>query len=729
MQLYIKIRRAMMATVFLPIILMADDGGNADLIDPATFPRPSMQAVRITDEIVIDGFIDEPAWMLADSVSDFYQNKPIPGAPVSERTVARLIYDDKYLYISAVCYDSEPDKIIIESLEQEFDSQNSDAFAFALDTFNDRRKGFVFLFNPKGAIKDMQVNNDGAGVNRAWEGIVYPSARIFKGGWVLEVAVPFNTLRFEQKEDAQEWGINFMRRIRRNNEDAYWAPMETHDLLIRINKVGSLKGLADIAPSRNLSIKPFVISDRPLDKAGTKSDDIGVDLKYGLTSSLTLDLTYNTDFSQVEADDERINLTRFPLFFPEKRDFFLENSDIFTFGDIRKYGYRLSPGRYTRDFFLFHSRRIGLSDGQRIPILGGGRLSGNIGGTEIGILNMTTERAGDQLSQNFGVLRLRRPILEKSNLGVMIVNQSDGQNQNQNVGVDANFELFKRLVIYSYHAWTLGEGDGIDNSASRIAVAWRDTFWNTGFYLKRAGELFDPQVGYIKRSNINESYGTIGFHKRYRNRPILEINPYVEANQVERSDGHLETRNLSLGLDVLFLNGAKLMSKLNSNFEDVPYSFVLYGSTVTEGDYSFNGYSSHFISNQSLPISATIGFSGGGFYGGTNNSTTFKAKLRKDYRFSLEVGVQRNEIRLGGISTLASTYSAKFKFNLSTTLLNSLYMQYNEADKRLITNARINIIHAPLSDLFLVYSELLDMSNSNKRTGYVALKFTKLFGI
>jgi len=724
-----KIIQAIKVTVFLPNLLMSDARGDADIINSATFPRPSIQAVRINDEIIINGFLDEPAWMLADSVTEFYQNKPIPGAPVSERTVARVIYDDKFLYISAVCYDSEPDKIIVESLEQEFDSQNSDAFAFALDTFNDKRRGFVFLFNPKGAIKDMQVNNDGAGVNRAWEGIVYPGARIFDGGWVVEVAVPFNTLRFEEKEHDQDWGINFMRRIRRNNEDAYWAPMETHDLLIRINKVGSLKGLANIAPSRNLSIKPFAVSDRQLNDAGTQSDDIGLDLKYGLTSSLTLDLTYNTDFSQVEADDERINLTRFPLFFPEKRDFFLENSDIFTFGDISKYGYRLSPGRYTRDFFLFHSRRIGLSDGQPIPILGGGRLSGNIGGTEIGILNMTTERRGDQLSQDFGVLRLRRTIFEKSSLGAMIVNRSDNESQNRNVGIDANFELFKRLLIYSYHALTVGEGDGIDNSASRIAVAWRDTFWNTGFYLKRAGESFDPQVGYIKRSNVNESYGTIGFHKRYRNRPILEINPYLEGNQIERSDGHLETQNISIGLDVVFLNGARLMSKLNKNFEDVPYSFELYGSTVTEGDYNFNGYSSHFISNQSLPISASIGFSGGGFYGGKNNSTIFKAKLRKDYRFSLEVGAQRNEIRLGAMSTLANTYSVKFKFNLSTTLLNSVYMQYNEADKRLITNARINIIHAPLSDLFLVYSELLDMSNSNKRTGYVALKFTKLFGI
>ncbi len=259
--------------------LVADGRDDADLIDPVAYPRPSMEAVRIHDEIVIDGFLDEPAWMLADSITDFYQNKPNPGAPVSERTVARVIYDDKNLYISAVCYDSEPDRIVVESLEQEFDSQNSDAFAFVLDTFNDRRNGFGFLFNPKGAIKDMQINNDGAGVNRHWEGVVYPKARIFDGGWVVEVAVPFNTLRFEQKGGVQDWGINFMRRIRRNNEDAYWAPMETHELLIRVNKAGSLKGFENISPSRNLSVKPFVVGERPLDDSGTQSGDVGLDLK------------------------------------------------------------------------------------------------------------------------------------------------------------------------------------------------------------------------------------------------------------------------------------------------------------------------------------------------------------------------------------------------------------------------------------------------------------------
>lgn len=319
--------------------------GSADgLIDLAAFPRPSMTAARISgnEKIVVDGFITERSWSLADSITDFYQNRPSPGSPISERTVARVIYDDKYLYISAICYDSDPSGIVVESLEQDFDSQSSDSFAFILDTFNDRKNAFAFLFNPRGAVKDMQISNDGADVNQAWEGIVYPKTRLFSEGWILELAIPFNTLRFDHKAGEQSWGINFLRRIRRKSEDAYWAPLETHELLIRINKAGTLNGLSDLHASRNLNIKPFAVASAQLNEPSGREADIGIDVKYGVTPSVTLDLSYNTDFSQVEADEERINLTRFPLFFPEKRDFFLENAGIFIFGDISKFNYRMA---------------------------------------------------------------------------------------------------------------------------------------------------------------------------------------------------------------------------------------------------------------------------------------------------------------------------------------------------------------------------------------------------
>ena len=722
-------KMAVAFAVFCFALLRGELGG---VIDLATFPRPTMSATRVngTEEIIIDGFLTEQSWSLADSITDFYQNKPNPGSPISERTVARVIYDDKHLYISAVCYDSHPDRIIVESLEQDFDSRSNDSFAFILDTFNDRKDAFLFLFNSQGAVLDMQISNDGADVNRAWEGIVYPKTRVFSKGWVLELAIPFNTLRFDDNSREQPWGINFLRRIRRKNEDAYWAPVETHELLLRINKAGTLSGLSDLRSSRNLNIKPFALASAQLKEPSRREADIGIDVKYGVTPSLTLDVSYNTDFSQVEADEERINLTRFPLFFPEKRDFFLENAGIFTFGDIRKFNYRMAPNRYGRDFFLFHSRRIGLAGGATIPIIGGGRLSGKLGNYELGVLDMQTADTPSADAANFGVLRLRRNILKNSNVGLMVVNKrSSGTNFNRGYGVDANFQLFRNLLIYSYYAATKDPDTRGINSASRVAVGWRDHFWDASFTYKQVDESFNPEAGFIRRRGVSEVYSTVGIHKRFRNRRLLELNPYAEINQIETLVSVTETRSASVGLDLLFADGSRLINKITNNYEGVLSDFSLYNTAVETGVYRFNSFSSYFTSNRSLPISADLAISGGGFYGGNRRTLMLKVLLRANYRLSAQLGAQRNEIDFSDSNFSADTYSLKLKYNLSTTLLNTLYIQYNAAENSLITNARLNFIHAPLSDLFVVYSEERDLGNPKQSTGYVAIKFTRLFGV
>ena len=721
--------RLLILTVSFPLILFSNGTGD-DLIDPVSFPRPSIEALRISEEITVDGYLNEPAWMLSDSITQFFQTKPYAGAPATEKTTVRTIYDDKYFYVSAICYDSNPAGIIATSLEQDFDSQNTDVFGLSLDTFYDRKSAFIFLFNVNGAIKDLYITNDGAGYNPNWEGIVYRKTRTFEKGWLIEMAIPFTTLRFDKKQKEQNWGINFLRRIRRKTEDVYWSPLQRHERLLKISKAGTLNGLRDIQPSRNLGIKPSVVSDMSLGENSVASGEIGLDAKYGITPSLTLDMTYNTDFSQVEADDERINLTRFPIFFPEKRDFFLENANIFTFGDISKLDYRMAPNRYSREFFLFNSRRIGLEQGAVIPIIGGGRLSGNIGNYEIGALNMQTKGTDLVDPTNFGLFRLRRKILKQSNVGFMMINKSSPVSSvNQSYGVDANFQFFRYLILYAYHARTKEPIPSNQNSASRVAIAWRDQFWNTSFYYKQVGESFNPEVGFIRRTGVNEAYGTLGIHKQLRDHPVYEINPYVEINQIEKPNSEIETQTVSMGLDFIFADGARMMNKIIKNREGVFYAFPLYGVMIDTGDYKFTSYSSYFISNKSRPVSATVGISGGSFYSGTRRSVNFNTEFRIGYRFSMQLKTQRNEISLPGSDFTANTYSAKIKYNHSTTLLNTLFIQYNEADKKLIANARINLIHSPLSDLFVVYSEVRDMENTNDKVGYIAIKITKLFGI
>jgi len=244
--------------VLISSVLLADE----NVINLKTFPRPTMHISPLKGEIELDGHVNESVWMATDSITDFYQSQPNPGHLPTERTVVRLLYDQDFLYVSAILYDSEPDKIIIESLEQDFDSQSSDAFAIMLDTFNDNKSGYAFLFNPAGAIKDMYINNDGTSLNRAWEGIVHPKTSIQPHGWEIELAFPLTSLRFNPSDGEQDWGINFLRRVRRKREDVYWSPIEPFEKLISVSKGGTLKGLRNIQPGRNLQVKPFVIGNQ-----------------------------------------------------------------------------------------------------------------------------------------------------------------------------------------------------------------------------------------------------------------------------------------------------------------------------------------------------------------------------------------------------------------------------------------------------------------------------------
>ncbi len=717
--------------IFLPFLtLFSVLFGGESVINLKTFPRPTMDAVIATGEIIIDGHVNEAAWMAADSITEFYQSQPNPGYPATERTVVRLLYDKEFLYVSAVLYDSEPDKIIIESLEQDFDSQSSDAFAIMLDTFNDDKSGYAFLFNPAGAIKDMYINNDGTSLNRAWEGIVYPRSSIHDYGWEIELAFPLTSLRFNPSDGEQDWGINFLRRVRRKREDVYWSPIEPFEKLISVSKGGTLKGLRNIQPGRNLQVKPFIIGNQIRTEEKTNNGDGGLDVKYSITPSLTLDATYNTDFSQVEADEERVNLTRFPLFFPEKRDFFMENASLFEFGDISNYLYRMGPSRYSRSFTMFHSRRIGLEGGQQIPITGGARLSGKVGNFDVGYINMTAERTDNVPRTQFNVSRVRRNILKKSNMGAILVdrNSSTEDRDHRSMGVDLNLNINK-LLIYSYFAQTENPEIEGDNTAGRVVVAYRDSKWDLSAYYKKVGNAFRPQVGFIQRTNVGESFATVGYHKRYSKGLFLSVNPYVLINQFDNLDRYMESRALKAGLDIQFMSGAMLFSSVTRTEELIKTPFTLYGAEVPADHYSFNNVSLYYRGDRTKFITINGNANFGSYFHGTRNSVGISASIKRGYRFSVDFGLNKNVVKFPDATVNADIYTLKIKYNHSVKLLNKLYFQYNAADEKLVSNFRMNIIHAPLSDLFLVYSNISDLKGDEKDNGMIALKFTKLFAL
>ncbi|MCA9738622.1 MAG: carbohydrate binding family 9 domain-containing protein, partial [Gemmatimonadetes bacterium] len=551
----------------LPDGLRAQAGGvdplPAPVEDPLSLPRPTLQALRTDEPIVLDGRLDEEAWHRADSTDGvFWTTIPRQGHPSRERTVVRVLYDAEKIYIGAMLFDPSPDQLFSAGLEQDFRTENSDMFAFALDTYLDRQNAFMFSVNPAGALFDAQAFNDQAYVNREWEGIVEVSTSVQEWGWIAEVAIPITTLRFDATRPDQTWGVNFSRRIRRFSEDSFWAPLSRQYRLYKMSLAGTLTGLQDLRQGRNLWIKPWSSVGRAEGITHTSADtrvEGGLDLKWGLTPQLTLDATALTDFSQVEVDEQQVNLTRFPLFFPEKRDFFLENDGIFGFQDAQVRNYRLGSG--PSDFKLFHSRRIGLSpEREPLPIGGGARLTGRMGAFDVGLLNMQTRDDPLAEPENFTVVRLRRNLLTSSDVGVMFTNrQTTGGDDayNRAAGVDGNFRFGSTLVNAYFAASDQPDAEG-STMAGKLELAWRSPLWDVSAFGKTVGDGFNPGLGFVSRRAFRQAFVTVGAHPQPDLRGVAEINPYVDASIYTNLDGELETRELTGGVQVSFMNSSTL---------------------------------------------------------------------------------------------------------------------------------------------------------------------------
>ena len=704
-------------------------------VDPETVPRPVARARRATGPMAMDAFLDEPAWNRAEPITGFVQSKPNTGSPASERTVIRILYDDENLYIGATLYEQDPGNISLYSLKRDFPPTDGDILGIALDTYHDRRNAFMFGVNAGGALIDVQTFDNGRDLNFPWDGIVQRAARVHDEGWTLELAIPFSTLRFDPGRPDQTWGLNFVRRIRRNGEDSFWAPLDRRFGLNRMAEAGTLVGLSELSGGLSLQVKPFLLADRSSGDAlaDVRGSDVdaGLDVKYGVSRDLTLDLTYRTDFSQVEVDEEQVNLTRFSLFFPEKRDFFLENAGLFEFGDAREAGYRL--GTAPEDFKLFHSRRIGLVEGRAVPVLGGGRLTGRVGGWGVGLLNMQTRSTSALDPVNFTAIRLRRTVLGSLQLGGIVLNRevtggTDGDEFNRSFGADLHARLWDGLVVQSYLAGTRDGGREGSRHAARVSVAWRDRFLNTSVMYREIGDAFRPQMGYVRRGAIRHGYATIGVHHRRVESLWNELNPFVEMHYITNLESVLETRTGTAGFITNFRDGSRLTFQYNDRFERLLEPFRVLGDhEVATGSYDFGEGSVDFQSSAGRVLSGMIGVSGGGYFHGTRRSVRLGAQWKPSYHVTFDAGAQSNRIDLGSGPFSAEAYSGRVEYAYSTTLFGSGFVQYNGVTEELITNVRLNYIHAPLSDLFLVYTERRDTRTGTVLDRQFAAKLTKLW--
>ncbi|MDE0502522.1 MAG: DUF5916 domain-containing protein, partial [Candidatus Poribacteria bacterium] len=471
------------------------------------------EAHRTSQRIKIDGELGEADWRKAEPIRRFVQIEPDEGKPISQPTEVRILYDSRHLYFGFTCFDNDISKLVANELRRDSRLWENDSVYVLLDTYNDRRGGFFFRVNALGAMQDTSITGSGDTWNNNWDAVWTCRAKISEDRWTAEIAIPFSQLRFT-RSGVMEWGMNLGRKISRNNEEGTWAPVskayrEGGVREFRTANIGSLSGLKGVSPSRHIELLPYVLPGFALsdvDDSQTKRVlDIGLDVKYGITPNLTGDLTFNTDFAQVEADREQINLTRFSLFFPEKRPFFLEGSGFFDFGiSSTAWFHRL----------LFYSRRIGLEEGRAIPIIAGGKVTGKIGEYGVGFLNVLTDEFDNKDSvadaeeaivvprTNFTVLRAKRDIFKGSTVGLIAANKQDADTYNRSAGVDFAYRPFDNMDVNGVWARTFDEEQPDQTDAWTLGSRWRnDRFMLEGAYMD-IGENFNPEVGFVQRKGV-----------------------------------------------------------------------------------------------------------------------------------------------------------------------------------------------------------------------------------
>ncbi len=675
----------------------------------------SIKAIKIKSDIRIDGKLSEDVWEKAIPATNFLQKEPDVGKKASFKTEIRVLYDDKNLYIGIKCFDPEPNKIFAKQMERDGDFSSDDSISIIIDTYKDMRSGFLFIVNPNGAKLDSYITDEGKYENKNWNGIWDTKATITTFGWSAEIKIPFSTLKFNPEKT--EWGINFRRFIARKNEEDLWTAFHRNEGIMLISKAGILKGISGIKRGNKINLKPYILSGIQKEKDINTDYKLraGIDLKYSLTSSLTLDMTAHPDFGQVEVDRKRINLTRFSLFYPEKREFFLEGAGIFSFG---------IPGKVQP----LYTRRIGLSpDRKEVPILGGARLTGKAGKYDIGIFNIETSRSGEYAPSNYSAVRVRREILKKSYVGFIATNRYTNGKYNSSLGVDgvlsfSNFLGDKNLIIGGFAAKTYDSDTKDDkNKAYQFYVNYPNNLFDVYFKHYVIEENFKPEIGFVYRTGIKRSDWQIKTRPRINKAGFKYFVFKIKNYKTSDLSGNLledfyeyrlfgfETRSG----ESFELNFQTRKELLDEDFE------IYEGIIINQGMYKEKKWEIQFDTSKSRTLSAAFFYNFGDFYTGKRKEFVLEGRIKISRVFSLNIDYSYNDISLANGKFKTYEPAVWINFNPTTNFFTSAFLQYNNEDNELVANVRIHFIPKAKSHVYLVYSEILQTENrliSKKRT-------------
>ena len=697
--------------------------------------RVTVRAVRLVAGLQLDGLLDEPLYDCVRAIGDFIQLMPDEGAPATERTEAWIAFDAESIYISARVWDSAPaaDWVVNEMRRDTPQLRDNDGFWVVLDTFHDRRNGLGFYTNPLGALGDFEISNEG-NPNSDWNPVWDVRTGRFAGGWTVEMEIPFKSLRY-RPGPAQVWGVQLRRTIRRKNELVFLTPLPIsagRTGIFRISQAATLVGLEVPAGISRLEIKPYGIGGLTTDLAAAPprrnagEGAAGLDVKYGLTQNLTADLTYNTDFAQVEVDEQQVNLTRFSLFFPEKREFFLEAQGIFNFargaadGGRRNTGLRRQGGggRRGQDAgnapTLFYSRRIGLEGGAVVPIVGGGRVTGKVGDFDVGALNIQTdaEATSGALPTNFTVVRIKRDILRRSSIGALVTSRSvslAGDGSSRAYGADATFSFHDNVNFLGYLAKTSTPGrDGEDLSYQGQFVYAGDRYGLQAEHLV-IEDNFVPEVGFLRRSNFRRSYATARFSPRPDAiEAVRQFRFEGSFDYILTADtGYVETRQTQVAFLTEFENSDRLGVSAADNYELLVEPFEAGGDvTLPVGGYGFRDVELLYAPGAQRRLSGELRVLIGEYFNGSIRSLSFsRGRLELTPQLSVEPTISVNWIDTPHGAFRADLVVSRVTYTFTPRMFFSGLVQYNSSTSTVSNNLRLRWEYTPGSELFVVYTD------------------------
>ena len=702
--------------------------------------RATIRAVRV-EGLTIDGTLDEPLYQEVPPISGFIQQEPVEGVPATEQTEAWVSFDDDHFYLSVRCWDSAPESqwIVGDMRRDSFNVSSGEFVSVLLDTFYDRRGGVNFGVNPVGGRVDAQMTDE-RGVNMDWNPIWELRTGRFEGGWTFEAAFPFKSLRYRPGRE-QIWGFNLGRTVRWKNEQSFLVPISPargQAGIMMASRAATIVGLEVPEDGLSLEVKPYAISDLTSDRNASPplsndlNGDVGLDVKYGVTQSLVADLTVNTDFAQVEADEQQINLTRFSLFFPEKREFFLENQGLFAFG-----GAGAGPFGGGGDTpVLFYSRRIGLDGGRAVPIDVGGRLTGRVGAFSVGVLNIQTDDApaSGAPATNFSVVRLKRDLLRRSSIGALFTRRSvstRGPGSNETFGLDGTFGFYDNLSINTYWAKTR-------TSALQDDISYRAQLdYNGDRYGVQAQHLvvgtdFNPEVGFLRRDDFEQSSGSFRFSPRPQSiAAIRKLSWEGRVDYITDRAGVVETRQAEGRFGIEFENSDRLNLTYTRSYEflDEPFR-IAPDTTIPAGGYAFQDVRASYQLGFQRRLAGGLRAQHGSFFSGDRTSVGFNGRLELSRQLSLEPGLSFNWIDLPEGRFTTELITTQTTYTVTPSMFVSALLQYNSSNDSLSTNFRLRWEYQPGSELFVVYNEQRDTlvpSVPELDNRALVVKITRLF--